>query len=98
MSIKASIRIVVAMLVISLVFASLLFGAEVIQAKNADAGGVQPLGCVNTETAGYGSGPCHSCNYNYYEKWHYERVCDHCWGWCSPWRRVNDPCGWCGPQ
>lgn len=96
MSVKNSLRIVTVMLVMSLLLAGLMFRTGVIQAKNADSGGIQPLGCVSTETTGHGSGPCHSCNYNRYERWHYKRVCDYCWGWCSPWQRVTDPCGWCG--
>lgn len=89
------INLLIAMLVASGVLASiiLLTSVDPVSAK----GGITPLGCPITESCCANQGPCHSCDYNYYERWHYERICDYCFGWCSPWTRVDDGCSWCGP-
>ncbi len=92
-------RIINAFMAVSLLLAIVISASITTNAtaNKMESDRVQPQGCPITETCCGGEGPCDSCNYNYYEKWHYARVCDYCAGQCSAWFRVADPCGWCGP-
>jgi len=51
-------------------------------------------GCPYTETRDRYDA-CWSCGA--YRKWHYyeERVCDPCFGWCTPWRGIYSDCVVC---